>query len=109
MALTYNHRTNIDIKEIMSAPLIYIQRHDTGLYEWSVLYGNVKIDGEIGDANIQSCLISAMASIPENERLVEISFESIHMGTYRSAAVLENPHDIANRIVASFAALVHFA
>jgi hypothetical protein len=90
-------------------PHISIQRHEVGLYEWSLLYGNEKFDGEAGDSNIEACLSSAISSIPDTERLVEISYRGIHMGTFQTAAVLEKFQDTTKRIVEAYATLIQDA
>jgi hypothetical protein len=88
-------------------PHIVIKRHDVGLYEWIVVYGNEEFDGEAGESSISECLISGIGSIPESVTLVEISYRGIHMGTFHVVEVRENTEGVAERIVETYGALVN--
>lgn len=87
-------------------PLISIDRHKAGLYEWKTIWGAEEFDGEIGDNSIQGCLIDAIDRMPESQKLVEISYRGIHMGTFHAVEVRELTEDVAERIVASYAAFI---
>ncbi|WP_211467618.1 hypothetical protein [Collimonas silvisoli] len=89
----------------MSTPHIVIQRHDVGLYEWLVLYGQDKIDGEAGDTSITECLVSALGVIPEDEKLAEITYRGIHMGTFHILQIQEYAEGVSERIVDFYAEL----
>jgi hypothetical protein len=89
----------------MSKPHIVIQRHGVGLYEWLVLYGQEKIDGEAGDASITECLISALGAIPEDETLAEITYRGIHMGTFHILQIQDYTETVSERIVDFYAEL----
>jgi hypothetical protein len=91
---------------ILNVPHIYIQRHEVGLYEWSLLYGSEKLEGDIGDSNIEGCLKGAMSSVPKTDQLVEISYRGIHMGTFRSSSLLENSQATSDLIVETYAKLI---
>lgn len=90
----------------MGTPHIVIQHHDVGLYEWQVLYGQAKIDGEAGDTSITGCLISALGAIPENEKLAEITYEGIHMGTFHKGQIEKYTEGVSARIVAAHFELI---
>lgn len=91
----------------MILPCIVIQRHDIGLYEWSIVYDNEKVDGEAGDSSITECLISAVGCLPDQEHLAEVKYRGIHMGSYSKVELVELTEAVADRIVESYVALVH--
>ncbi|MQR02367.1 hypothetical protein [Glaciimonas soli] len=90
----------------MNAPHIVIHRHDVGLYEWSLQFGQEEINRETGDASIAECLIDAIGTFPESEKLVQITYRGVHMGTFHTSEIHEHSAGVAGRIVASYAELV---
>jgi hypothetical protein len=93
----------------MSIPHIVVKRHDVSLYEWQVLYGQEKVDGDAGESSISECLTSGIGSIPESETLVEVSYRGIHMGTFAVQGVQEYPEEVAERIVDLYAKVINKA
>lgn len=91
----------------MTLPCIVIQRHDFGLYEWCVVYDNEKVDGDAGDSSITACLISAVGGLPDHERLAEVKYRGIHMGSFSKAELVELTETVAARIVESYGAFAH--
>jgi hypothetical protein len=89
----------------MTVPCIVIDRHKAGFYEWSVLYGHETMGGDLGDPSIASCLSSALAGMPGEERLIEVRYRGLHMGTFETNQVLECTDGIATKIAALHAAL----
>ena len=83
----------------MTTPHIFIQQHDSGLYEWHALYHQEEIDSEAGDTSITGCLISALGAIPENEKLAEITYDGIHMGTFPKTQIEKYTEGVSARIV----------
>jgi len=92
----------------MSTPHIVIQQHDSGLYEWLALYHQEKIDSEVGDTSITGCLISAVGAIPETEKLVEITYQGIHMGTFHKGQIEKYTEGVSKRIVAEHTHLIQY-
>jgi hypothetical protein len=91
----------------MTFPCIVIDGHKPGFYEWSVMYDHEKMDGDLGDTSIASCLSSALAGMPDEERLIEIRYRGLHMGTFEKLQILECTDEIAAKIAASHGALTH--
>lgn len=89
----------------MTIPCISIQQLDEALYEWAILYGNEEATGDSGDSSITDCLRSAGTSLPGNERLVEIRYRGLHMGTFKSIELVKVSGAVASRIVAEYATL----
>lgn len=90
----------------MTFPLISISRLDAGLYEWHLVYGSEVVDAETGDSSITGCLSSAVGCIPAEEKLVEVRYRGIHMGTFHLRSVREIPDEIADRVSEMYAAYV---
>lgn len=90
----------------MTYPLISIKRHQAGLYEWKTLWGQEELDGDIGDNSIQGCLSDAIARMPETQKLVEINYRGIHMGTFHAVEVRELTEDVAERIASNYGAFI---
>jgi hypothetical protein len=86
---------------------IVIARHKPGFYEWSVMYGPQKMDGDLGDTSIASCLSSALAGIPDEERLIEVRYRGFHMGTFEKLHIIECTEEVAAKIAASHGAFTH--
>ena len=91
----------------MTYPCIAITRHQPNVYEWAVLYGQEKMDGDIGDTSITDCLVAALGSLPNEESLVEISYRGMHMGTYDIRRLDDGPGDIAAIISETYGVLTH--
>jgi hypothetical protein len=89
----------------MTSPRIIIKRHEVGVYEWLIAYGNEKVAGEIGNTSITECLVDGADSLPEDVGLVEIEYRGVHMGTYPRVRVREFADDVADIIVESYGAL----
>jgi hypothetical protein len=89
----------------MTFPCIDIQRHDIGLYEWRIMYGNEKVDGDIGDSSITECLINAVGCLSDQVHILEVNYRGIHMGTFSNVELVKFTEAVAGRIVESYAAL----
>jgi hypothetical protein len=86
----------------MTIPCIVIQRHAAGLYEWSIHYGDQKVDGDVGDSSITECLVGAVVSLSEAAAIMEIRYRGIHMGTFRIAELTEATEGVSERIAAAY-------
>ena len=91
---------------MINLPCIDIQRHDVGIYGWTILYGSEYACSDNGDSSIVDCLASAAGSLPENERLVEIRYSGIHMGTFVKVQLINLPEGVADRIIESYGTLI---
>lgn len=91
----------------MSSVLIAIKRIHPTQYEWFVVYGGVEYEHDVGDEDIKECLESAIDKVPASDRLVEISYEGIHVGSFHRARVEKYPAGVAKEIVAEFAYLIN--
>jgi hypothetical protein len=91
----------------MTYPCIAITRHYENVYEWEVLYGHQKMDGDIGETSISDCLVAALGTLPNEERLVEISYRGMHMGTYDIRRVSDCPGEIAGTVAETYGVLTH--
>lgn len=91
----------------MSYPCIVISRHGPQFYEWAVLMDHEQFDGDVGDPSIVSCLQSALAGIPDGQRLVEVRYRGIHMGTFEKESMEAAVGELAAKFAASHAALTH--
>jgi len=49
----------------MTIPHIAIERHDVGLYEWLTLYGQEKLDGDVGESSIFDVWSAAWERYPK--------------------------------------------
>ena len=79
------------------------------MYEWCIVYDNEKMDGNAGDSSITECLICAVGSLPDHERLAEVKYRGIHMGSYSKVELVELTEVVADSIVESYGALAqHF-
>jgi hypothetical protein len=65
------------------------------------------MDGDVGDTSIASCLSSALTGLPEVERLVEVRYHGLHMGTFKKIHVLECTEEVAAGIAATYGMLTH--
>jgi hypothetical protein len=93
----------------MTFPCVIIARHKPGLYEWAIVYDQQKMAGDLGDISVKDCLISAIGSLPPEERLVEIRYRGVHMGTYDKLRVGDCLGEIAAIIVERHGELTHEA
>ncbi len=91
----------------MTIPCVVIQRHKPGLYEWTVLYDRESVDGDTGGTSIVGCLASAVSGLPEPERLIEVRYRGLHMGTFERTELEECTDAVAGRIAAAYGALTH--
>lgn len=92
----------------MDIPVISIARHKSGFYEWAIVYGNERVDGEIGDSSISACLSCAVAGLPNDTMLVEVRYRAVGMGTFPRVALEETTEVIAEKIANDYATLVGF-
>jgi len=92
----------------MDIPVIAIARHKSGFYEWAIVYGNERVDGEIGDSSISACLSCAVAGLPNDALLVEVRYRTVGMGTFPRVALEETPEVFAEKIANDYAMLVTF-
>ena len=90
----------------MDIPVIAIARHKSGFYEWAIVYGDERVDGEIGDSSISACLSYAVAGLPNEVVLVEVRYRTVGMGTFPRVALEEAPEVIAEKIASDYAMLV---
>jgi hypothetical protein len=66
-----------------------------------------QFDNEVGDTSISDCLSSAVRSLPEEIRLVEVRYRSLHMGTFEVLELEHCTEEVAGRIAAMHGALTH--
>jgi len=90
----------------MTFPCIVIQRHDVGLYEWTIFYGNMAALGEAGDNSIQDCLRDAALSLPEAEQAAEVRYRGVSMGTFKKVELTKCPSEVADYISEAYGALM---
>lgn len=74
------------------------------MYEWSVCYAHEKMDGDIGETSIASCLSSGVANLPDSEHLVEVKYRGLHMGTFSKTSLVEDAAAVADRIADAYGA-----
>lgn len=91
----------------MSSVLLAIKRLRSGQYEWFIVYGGIEYEHETGDEDITGCLQSAIDKIPTSHRLVEISYDGVHIGSFHRARVEKSPAAVANEVVTEFAYLIN--
>lgn len=65
-------------------PCIAITRHTSALYEWAVLYGDDLLENDAGATSITESLYGALSTVPEICPIVEISYQGMPLGAYRT-------------------------
>jgi hypothetical protein len=85
---------------------IDIQRHDAGIYGWIIAHGPDLVCGDDGDSSISDCINNAACTLPEGERLAEVRYRGIHMGTFVKKQLIEFPDLVADRIMESYGTLI---
>lgn len=90
----------------MDIPVIAIARHKSGFYEWAILYGSERLDGDAGDPSISACLSSAVQSIPNDASLVEVRYRTVGMGTFSRMTLEDAPEVIAEKIANDYGTLM---
>jgi len=86
-----------------AAARICITFYKPGLYEWAVLFDQVKLASDIGDTSISECLASAGSLLPDDQESVEISYRGVPVGSFTSFAVQEVPDYVAGQVIAGYA------
>jgi hypothetical protein len=61
--------------------------------------GQEQVDTDIGESSISSCFFSAMSAMPEDVRLIEVRYLSLHMGTYERQELTYLAQATAKKIV----------
>lgn len=89
----------------MTCPCIAITRHQPGVYEWAVVFDNERLDGDVGEASIESCLSSASSGMPATVRLIEVCYRGVHMGTFAKARIEHEADEIAATIAETYGSL----
>lgn len=89
----------------MAAPCIVIIRHQPGIYEWAVMYDQEPLDGDVGLSSIEECLSSALGSIPAEERLVEVRYRGMHMGSFNKLRIEDCADEMAAVIAETYGLL----
>lgn len=89
----------------MDIPVIAIALHKSGFYEWAIVYGSERVDGDVGDSSISACLGSAVASLKKDARLVEVRYRAVGMGTFLRVTLDEAPEVIAEKIANDYGTL----
>lgn len=89
----------------MATRCVEIQRHQAGMYEWALLFHGQAAGGDAGLSNITDSLASALEILGEAERIVEVRYNGIHMGTYLQAELRDRGAQVAGDMVGRHAEL----
>ena len=89
----------------MALTCIVIDRLDVGLYQWTIFYGNDKIESDAGNSSVAECLLDAAGAVPSSELLVEMKYRCMHMGTFSKKELLDYSAVVADRIVSLYSSL----
>lgn len=86
-------------------PRISITQHESCVYEWAIMYDAHKADDDFGETSIVACLMSALSGLPSEERLVELSYQGMHMGTFARKRIQADPAVFASIVAGTYAEL----